>query len=152
MTFQLRYADADDCELLFAWRNDPTTRAMSHQSGLINFLDHKAWYFNVLADPSCTIIICSLKEEAEPIAIVRFLSIEDVATISLMVGPRHRGNGYGRICLSQSIAMFSENNPKTTKILAEVKKVNSKSVSTFCSVGFCKTEDKEQFDIFSLDL
>jgi hypothetical protein len=48
--------------------------------------------------------------------------------------------------------MFNKISPNTTKILAEVKKVNSKSAKIFCSVGFRKTEAKQKFEIFSLEL
>ncbi|HEX4115911.1 MAG TPA: GNAT family N-acetyltransferase [Solirubrobacteraceae bacterium] len=73
---RLRAADAQDAELILAWRNDPETRRWSRDSREIEPEEHARWLRRVLADSSTRLWMAEC--EGQPIASVR-------------IGPEARG-------------------------------------------------------------
>ena len=46
--FRLRPARLDDSAVVFAWRNDPLTRAMSRALVPVTWDDHQRWFIDVI--------------------------------------------------------------------------------------------------------
>lgn len=91
MPLSIRAAGPADRELLFAWANDPVTRAQSFSSGVIPWETHCAWLAAVLADPARFLYILLAPRE-EPIGQARFdRSGEREAVISVSLAPGWRG-------------------------------------------------------------
>jgi RimJ/RimL family protein N-acetyltransferase len=116
----LRLATIEDCEILFAWRNDLATRLASRNSAPIAFNEHKRWLVKTLDNPKRALYVAEL--EGTPVGTVRTDMVGDVAEISWTVAPEHRGRGIGKLMvrtLAQSIS---------GPIRAEVKGSNLASI------------------------
>jgi RimJ/RimL family protein N-acetyltransferase len=96
-TVSLRPATADDVDLVYAWANDPASRAASFHSGQIEYADHVAWFEAQLTRPDRNVFIA--EHLGRPVAVVRLdraSEREDRCVISLNVAPEARGQGLAR--------------------------------------------------------
>lgn len=126
----LRRATRDDCDLLWAWRNDPETRAQSHHSDPIPLDQHRVWLANALLNPARRLYIAI--DNGVPIGTGRLdLTPEGGAMISITVAPDHRGRGYATP-LVRALSAAVPHRP----IDAEVKIHNARSCRTFERAGF----------------
>lgn len=131
---QLRPVDSGDCETLFAWANDPGTRAMSFSTAPIPWDTHTAWFSAKLADPSCRMYL-ACAESGEPVGHVRFDIEGDHAVVSIVVAPDHRGFGIGKDVLNLGIRrLFDETD--VCLIEAFVREANDPSLALFRRCGF----------------
>jgi hypothetical protein len=73
--FALRPANADDAELLWLWRNDPTTRTQSRNTDPIAWRDHSRWFAETLAIPSTRLMIAD--RNGTPAGMIRFDRLDD---------------------------------------------------------------------------
>lgn len=115
----LRPATLADAERLFAWRNDPATRAASVHDGEVAWEEHLAWLNSSLASLARDLLIA--EEDGEPVGTVR-IDRTDETEVSWTVAPGHRGKGYGAAMVrlacpdEPSIAHIKADNAASRKI------------------------------------
>lgn len=105
--------------LLFAWRNDPQTRAASYNQDEIPFEAHLDWLKASLCNPHRKIYI--VEEENEPVGTVRADWKQDAFFLSWTVAPASRGKGIGKRMVSQLIQTLN------APVCAEIKVGNAAS-------------------------
>jgi RimJ/RimL family protein N-acetyltransferase len=95
----IRPAQMSDAEILFQWRNDPLTRAMSRNADPVSWEAHIRWLTERLARTEPHLYIA---ETSAPVGTFRL----DGDEISYTVAPEARGNGIGLAMLSKVREMF----------------------------------------------
>lgn len=112
---ELRRATINDAKMLFDWRNDPETRAMSRDTSELVMEDHVGWLNRrlPLTDPGLYIA----EEDGHTVGTVRI----DHDEISYTVAPLHRRKGIGEAMLIKAREMFGQK-------IAKVKRDNVASV------------------------
>ncbi len=109
----LRVATMEDADLLLAWRNDPTTRAASHNTAEISRSEHLAWLVATLDDPNRRLLIA--EHRGVPVGTVRADLSAGVWELSWTTAPQARGRGLTK----QMVALLSRQ--ISDPIRAEVK-------------------------------
>lgn len=128
----MRTATEEDSESLFAWRNHPAIRAVSRNSGLINWEDHSRWFTSLLSDPNSVLLIG--QRDGVPIGIVRFDIQHHQAEVSIYLVPGITGCGHD---LLRSAEMWFAQNRQEIKVLrADVLGGNERSQQLFLSSGY----------------
>lgn len=112
----LRPVTIKDAELLFTWRNDPQTRAASHNQDQINYDAHLEWLEKSLLDANRKLYLA--EDEQTPVGIVRADWQKGAYHLSWTVAPESRGRGIGKKMVSLFVQEL--NSP----ICAEVKTGN----------------------------
>lgn len=115
----LRPATPDDAQRLFEWRNDPVTRANSHNTAPILYVDHLRWLDWNLKDPFVRIFIGMVN--GIEIGTVRVEEENTGKLLSWTVAPDHRGNGYG-LSLVKAVVAITQG-----KLKAEIRTDNAPS-------------------------
>lgn len=86
----VRPATADDADLLLAWRNDPTTRAVSRQQDAVDRPAHVAWLEASLRRPDRHLLVG--RTDGRPVGTVRWDDRGDGEwEVSITVAPEARG-------------------------------------------------------------
>lgn len=132
MTPRLRPVTMGDAQVLFDWRNDPTTRAMSFSQEPVEWADHLRWLGASLANQSRWLHV--LEADAVPAGVVRFDLDDGVYEGSWTIAPEFRGRGLA----ARMIAMALR-----TPCIAQVKPENAACIRTVRSLGFELVEDGE---------
>jgi RimJ/RimL family protein N-acetyltransferase len=115
----LRPATREDAGRLFAWRNDPATRAASHDDSLLAWDRHLAWLERVLADPERMLWIA--EQTGCALGTVRAERRKGAWLLSWTVAPEARGHGFGREMVREATACLAG------PLRAEVKAGNAAS-------------------------
>jgi UDP-2,4-diacetamido-2,4,6-trideoxy-beta-L-altropyranose hydrolase len=138
-SLRLRRAQAEDCELLFEWANDPGVRANSFSSDVISWERHREWFDKKITDPNVILYVVMGSNDC-PIGQVRY-DIDGLrALISISLGAGFRGKGYGGNCLSLALEeLFRSTN--ASLVDAYVKPANESSLRMFLNAGFQRQED-----------
>jgi pseudaminic acid synthase len=123
----VRRATNDDALDVLAWRNDPTTRAMSRDTAIIEEAEHAAWFERALGDPRRLLLIG--EEGGDKVGMVR-IDRGETSEISININPRLRGRGRGAALLAKALARFDG------PLLARVKHGNVASKRLFGKAGF----------------
>lgn len=105
----IRPVEKADCDLLFAWANDPVTRSMAFSKEQIPYGQHVRWFERKLTSDSL-MYICYAQEK--PIGQVRFDIERNSAYVDISVAPEHRGNAYGKEILRATTQEVFRNSPK----------------------------------------
>ena len=92
-----RRVEEGDCDLIFRWANDPTTRYNSFNSNPIPYSDHINWFNKKLNSSSIIFLIFTLNEQ--PIGQMRVEEENQIGEISFTIDPDYRGKGYGSLIL-----------------------------------------------------
>jgi len=129
-TLHLRPATLADAQTLLAWRNDPITRAASHDAGAIEQAQHQGWLANTLRDSGRRLWV-ACRADGTPVGTVRADRPAGAAetTLSWTVAPEGRGQGVGRIMVGLLVAQLDG------PLHAEVKAGNLASVRIAQSAG-----------------
>ena len=133
---------------LFEWRNAIEVRKISRNQALIPKKVHEQWLLNRLNlqphEP-----FWMFESAIGKIGFVRFDSTEilNQFAISLVINPLFRGEGYGKIILSQAINEFLAHNPEAG-FHAEAHKSNLISRSLFLNSGFKEFGSDKNFLLF----
>lgn len=136
----LRPAVFEDAEMLFAWANDPQTRAASFHPEPIEFEGHCRWLRKKLASPSVQMFIGT--DGGRPVGVIRFDLEAGAAVLSFTVAPEARGRGFGAALVAEG----------TARILGEgfaavargcVRHDNAASRRCFVKAGFDRVQDAE---------
>jgi RimJ/RimL family protein N-acetyltransferase len=133
---KLRAAHSEDCELLFAWANDPETRAMAFSNRPIPWEDHCRWFTGKLQGPGCVIYI-AVDEADRPLGQVRFDRLDglDEAVVDVSIDPLQRGAGLGPILLQRGLNRYFSETPDRL-VHALIKEDNVRSQKAFAKAGF----------------
>lgn len=100
----LRKASMGDAQILFDWRNDPVTRAASHQGAPLVYEEHVEWLNRTLANNRRRLYVVELDGAA--VGTLR-ADLGDVTELSWTVAPQHRGRGLGTRIVQAALAMHS---------------------------------------------
>ena len=129
-TLTVRPATTDDARIMFDWRDDPATRAVSRTSGALEWDGHVAWLERVLADPERQLFVGTIG--GRPVGVIRFdFSSEDRAEVSLYLDPALHGLGLGPHLL---LAGEDAADPRTVD--ATVLESNRASQRLFATCGY----------------
>lgn len=129
-TITLREATRGDGPRLFAWRNDPATRAASLTPDVVTRDDHDAWMEKTLASSARTLWIAERGVSA--IGTVRLDVTPDRQELSWTVAPEGRGKGYGKAMVLAALERTS--GPVRARIRPENKA--SQAIARAC--GFTR--------------
>lgn len=124
---KIRPATPDDAGILFAWRNDPATRAASHNTDEVALAGHLAWLESSLRMDGRKLYIAEVGGVA--VGTVRVDYGEHDAELSWTVAPEARGNGHAKRMVSMVADELSG------PIRAEVKVGNAASVKVAQAAG-----------------
>ncbi len=134
---RLRRATLDDARLLLDWANDPVTREVSFQSGVIAWETHLPWLERRLASAQSLLLIAE-ESAGVPLGMVRF-DIGDAAaagaTISINLAPAQRGRGLGPALILLGCRELRRAHGEM-EIHAFIKPGNAASVRAFERAGF----------------
>lgn len=148
----VRAAGQRDSAILFAWRNDPSTRSASLNTAEISWNDHNEWFTASLVATNRHILII---EKVSPGSVVslgmcRFdVNLESVE-ISINLDPVMRGKGLALGVLRSAINHFWNTDPGNADITARVRRENIASCRLFERAGFSKKSSDGAVYIFDL--
>ncbi len=117
-------ADALD---IWAWRNDPHTRAMSRTQDFLEQEAHLEWFSRALRDANLTLLIG--EDGNQKVGTVRF-DHGDETEVSININPLCRSQGLGYALLEEAMRQIDGN------IRAEVREDNFASQRLFERAGF----------------
>ena len=131
---QLRKATFNDWKILLDWRNDPTTRKNSFETGEVSEQTHKLWFNDSLLNPNRSIYI--LEDNFTSVGSIRSdLHWNNQSVLSWSIAPDQRGKGYG----TKILEIYLQN--KKGKFIAEIKPRNIASIKMVEKNGFTKLTD-----------
>ena len=141
-SLRLRRVQAQDCELLFAWANDPEVRASSFSGEVIPWERHQEWFSEKIADPNALlyVVIGNVDPNDSPIGQVRYDIDGTRALVSISLGAAFRGKGFGGKCLSLAVEELFRST-SVTLIGAYLKPENETSLRMFLNSGFQRLQD-----------
>jgi UDP-2,4-diacetamido-2,4,6-trideoxy-beta-L-altropyranose hydrolase len=133
---ELRRTVESDCEVFWEWANDPETRAASFRSNGISWEDHVKWFRAKLADPKA-ILYTATNKKSLPVGEVRYQIEGKRAVLSISLGERFRGCGWGQRILAVGTERLFEDS-QVEFIEAYVKPANKASLKLFEGAGFLR--------------
>jgi RimJ/RimL family protein N-acetyltransferase len=131
---QLRKATFNDWKILLDWRNDPTTRKNSFETGEVSEQTHKLWFNDSLLNPNRSIYI--LENNSIPVGSIRSdIHWNNQSVLSWSIAPDQRGKGYG----TKILEIYLQD--KKGEFIAEIKPENIASIKMVEKNGFTKLTD-----------
>ena len=131
---ELRRTVLSDCEAFWECANDPDARAASFRNRAIRWNDHFQWFQEKLADPN-VVLYTAADPDGVPVGHVRYQIEEKRAVLSINLGARFRGCGWGgKILAAATERLFGESEVEV--IDAYVKPTNEASMNLFAGAGF----------------
>lgn len=141
---RLRRATTADAELVWRWRNHPSTRAQSGDPTEIPLDRHLVWFERAVESVDRALLLAT--EGAEPCGVLRFDFDGDRAVVSIFVDPTRHGGGLGSRMLDAGISRILREWPSLKGLDARVLHSNEASRRLFVEAGFVERES-----LFSLD-
>jgi len=143
----VREATARDTLELYQWRNDPVTRQNSINTGVVEFIDHCAWFERALVNPNRKIMI-GVNHDKQNVGMVRFDFNESQtsAIVSINVNPAHRGKGISTRLLTT--AMHQIQKEHALVFHAEIRHDNIASIKCFTRCSFTREDTTETSYIY----
>ncbi len=133
-TIKLRPAGPDDCPAVFAWANDPESRAASFHAQMIAFDEHETWFAAAIALRDSVFII---ELGHEPAGVARIEAIDgDNAAISINLAPAARGRGLANEAINALVPLARALGFR--KLVAQVRADNIPSQRVFEKSGFTR--------------
>ena len=132
----LRRTVETDCAVFWEWANDPETRAASFRSNGISWQDHAEWFRTKLADPRA-VLYTATNKEGVPVGQLRYQIEGKRAILSISLGARFRGCGWGQKILIVGTERLFEDS-EVEFIDAYVKPANQASLKLFAGAGFLR--------------
>ena len=137
----IRLAVVEDSPLLYAWRNDPASRAASSSTREVPWNEHEAWLARVLESGDHRLYLAELADPGAgdtAVGTVRFDVRPDGASadVSINLNPDFRGMGLGLPVLSAAIATFDESGDEPLALHAVIRPANDASIRLFAATGF----------------
>ncbi len=137
----LRFAQEEDCNDIYEWRNDPITIRFS-PSGGVEYKNHLQWFAKKIKDQNTQLFII-LNQEQQKIGIIRFDKEEEKAEVSINLNPKHRRQGYGKKSLQKALEIYF-NNFNIDEITARINPENEASLKLFLGLGFKDTHNRDE--------
>lgn len=132
----LRPASLQDAALLLSWRNDPQTRAASHNTAPVEMSQHLAWLEAALADRARQLFIA--EDDGVAVGSLRVdRQADGVSELSWTVAPAARGQGVGKRMLAVLLSTLEG------PVRAEVKCGNTASMRIAESAGLKLVREEE---------
>lgn len=136
-----RKAELSDSKTIFKFLNDQLTRAMSHNTAIVDWEGHSNWFASSLENKNRLLLLCEDKNDLKKIAVVRFDVDSSRAIVSINLAPDMRGKGISKQCLREAITSFKNDFSQVNALDAEIKLRNIASQKLFESVGFVNVRD-----------
>jgi ribosomal protein S18 acetylase RimI-like enzyme len=141
--FGLRPATRHDCRDVWLWRNDPVSRAASHDTGAIPYALHTAWFDAALADPARILMIGTASDRSS-VGLVRLERMADRGLrIGINIAPEWRGRGVGRALLAEVLSATPG-----ARLTADVRSDNLASIRLFSGAGFARRGEADGIVVF----
>lgn len=128
-----RKVQREDCFKIFEIANDDEVRKYSFNSEKISLNDHISWFNNILKNSFVEFYVLEYKKDI--IGQLRLDYDEDYPVISISLNKKYRGLGLSKILLSKGLELIDG------KVIAYIKKENTRSISFFKSMGFKKEDE-----------
>jgi len=133
---ELRRTLESDCDVFWEWANDAEVRAASFHHEPISWEDHAEWFRAKLSDTKA-VFYTATNQEGVPVGQVRYQIEGKRAVLSVSLGTRFRGCGWGRKILAVATErLFQES--EVEAIDAYVKPTNEASIKLFAAAGFVR--------------
>ena len=129
----LRPAAAADCELVWAWRNDPESRRSSFDEREIPLAEHRAWFETTLGRTDRRLYVVLAAGCAA--GVVRLDRGAGKAAVSINIAPGFRGRGLAASAL-RVLGEEAFADADVQWLVAEVKAENVASRNAFLRAGF----------------
>lgn len=131
----LRTAQAEDCDDLYAWRNEPSVCEQSHDADPIPYDAHCHWFEHGLNDPDRLLLIA--EHRGEPVGVLRYQIEDAVAVVSIYLVPGASGQGFGGEILRRGHDWLRRWRPgQSLRLRAEILPGNLASRRAFAEAGF----------------
>ena len=136
----VRYANADDCRLIWELANDPEVRAASFSTEPIPWETHQLWFAQKVADEQ-TLLLIAQDDRGIPVGQVRFDLQGCDAELHVSLFKEKRGSGLGVPAIHAALQeLFATRHCKG--VHAYVKPDNIASAKLFESAGFVNVGKK----------
>jgi RimJ/RimL family protein N-acetyltransferase len=146
----LRPATFDDWARLYAWRNDPATRASSTRSEQVPLADHLHWLQATLNDAAHVRLWVAYDQSIDAVVGTCRHNLRNDAhgsavELSLTVDPAHRGRGYATQMIGALLASIPHEwrGSGVERCLARVQQSNHASLRAFAEHGFTPCNPSE---------
>lgn len=131
----MRAAEPQDSAALYRWRNHPSIRAVSRNTGEIAWEDHCSWFASVLADPCRKLLIG--EQDGAPAGVVRFdLEEGGQAEVSIYLVPDATSRCRGSDLLQSAEDWIIRHCADVHWLHAQVKGSNKRSNGLFMASGY----------------
>jgi RimJ/RimL family protein N-acetyltransferase len=117
----------ENADILLEWRNDPSTRAASHDSHFISKEEHYAWLKGFL-NKNDKYFFVAYKDDI-PVGSVRAVSVNGLWCLSWVIAPSFRGRGLAKDMLALLVEKIDG------PMQAEVKVNNHPSIKVAEHIG-----------------
>lgn len=134
MNIIVRRVSDKDCSEIHEWRNDVVTRQMSLNSEIIDYENHKAWFYDMLRSSTHLGLVGEIN--SKKIGVVHFKERNEQVFVSINLNPSFRGKGLSSEFLSKSLKCYLNKRQDSTQILAEIKCDNFRSEKIFKNNNF----------------
>ena len=143
---KIRRVNQHDIKDLWVWRNEIYARKMFHNDKYVEWKDHQIWYNSILSDENILLFIGMFSDSLEKFGYIRFNKIKkENYNISISIAKNYRNQKLSKLLFGKSMTYFSNNE---TIFIAEILKINSKSISLFKSLGFQETKSFDKFNYY----
>lgn len=131
---QVERATLGDVQHVYAWRNDPVTRAMSQSMEVVEYDKHCRWFEAALQDARKYMYIGSVA--GEKVGMCRFDvdAEKGIAIVSLNLNPLFRGKHLSSPFLILALQEFRRS--ESLDVRATIKIMNKASIACFEACGF----------------
>lgn len=130
----LRPARPEDCDDIWAWRNDERTRRHALDPAAVSLDQHRRWFSASLDNADRIILIA--ETGGIPVGVLRYDRAGECVTISVYLVPGKEGRGEGARLIRAGTDWISQRWPDVGMIDAEILDANTASIHAFESAGF----------------
>lgn len=148
---ELRHAQAADAAVVFEWRNDPVTRAVSLSTDELDWETHKQWFSRALEDPRLVLYLAEQPGEPQLIGMCRFDIDDSTATaeVSINLNPQVRGLRLSQPLLNGAISKFVQDHTNLRQLTARIRTENQASRLIFQRAEFAYSTTADGVDVFN---
>ena len=136
----IRKAIEEDMMFLFNLKNQSSVLWWSFNRNPVSIETHRIWFKEKMEDPLIDLYV--VEEDGLRVGQTRF-DIDIVtqnATVSIDISEMHRGKGFGRRAILESLEKFFSEHPEIKTVIAYIYAENTISQKTFAKAGFSNPE------------
>ena len=130
----IRHASFEDSLNLFTWRNQAYVREVSRNKTEIQWDQHQKWLNSVMISEDKHLLIGEIS--GNPVGVVRFDIVDEVAEVSIYLVSKEIGHGLGAALLGNAEKWLVKNISKIRRIDAIVLDGNNASKNLFLNAGY----------------